>query len=244
MAAQKKVSLYNSDINILGGIPDYTAMIRYVTDSLGASQGSEFSFRTENALKRFVAAIGRNLLTFKSKQHKKVITEALSDSSLRDDQKYIIIFWQMLVNNELFAAITENYFMKCLYAGRLTLSFDEIQSYLFELRRQHPNELQWSDATLKITVSKYLTMLKKLGLAEGSQTKEIHHPIIGDELFVYFVRLALAVYPKKATEDNPLFKYSFLDTTSLVNKLKAIKFTPYWQIEQLGNNIKIELSHE
>ena len=40
MVRQKKVSLYNSDINILGGIPDYTAMIRYVTDSLGTSLSS------------------------------------------------------------------------------------------------------------------------------------------------------------------------------------------------------------
>ena len=61
---------------------------------------------------------------------------------------------------------------------------------------------------------------------------------------VILVRLALAIYPNKPTEENPLFKFSFHDTASLISRMKSIKFTPYWQIEQLGNNIKIELSHE
>jgi hypothetical protein len=83
--------------------------------------------------------------------------------------------------------------------------------------------------------------MKKLGLATGSQTKEIKYPIIGDEVLEILVRLALSVYPETQTEQNPLFQFSFLDNTSLINKLKSIKFTDKWAITQLGNNIKIEL---
>ena len=114
-------------------------------------------------------------------------------------------------------------------------------SYFYELRNEYPGELQWSDATLKLTASKYLTILKKLGLAEGSQTKEIRFPTIGDEVFIILVRLALSVYPDDPTETNPLFKFSFLDTPTLINRLKAIKYTQFWNLKQFGNNVKIEI---
>ncbi len=237
----KKVR-FNSDTNILGGVPDYAAMIQYVVASLDSSKVSDFSFRTENAGKRFIAAINRCILTFKNKTHKKIISDALSSDELRMEQKLIVVFWQMIINNELFAMITENYYMKSVYSGRISLHPDEIMSYFYELRKIFPEELTWSEATLKLTASKYLTILKKLGLAEGSQTKEIKYPNIGDELFVILVKLALTVYPTESTEENYLFKFSFHDKDSLINHLKAIKFTPYWTLTQLGNNIKITLS--
>ncbi len=240
---QKKVR-FNSDTNILGGVPDYAAMIQYVVASLDPTKDSDFSFRTENAGKRFMAAINRCLLTFCSKEHQTIIHDALSSEELRMDQKLIVVFWQMTINNELFARITENYYMKAVYAGRLSLRPEEIMSYFYELRRDFPGELTWSEATLKLTASKYLTIMKKLGLAEGTQSKEIKYPNIGDELFLILVRLALCVFPDQPSEENPLFKFSFHDTASLINHMKSIKFTPYWTLEQLGNSIKITLNKD
>ncbi len=239
----KKKVLFNSDTNILGGVPDYASMIQYAIASLDKTKETDFSFRTENAGKRFIAAINRCILSFKNKEHKMIVFDALSTDELRIDQKLIVIFWQMIINNDLFAKISENYYMKSVYAGRLSLHPEEIMSYFYELRNEYPGELTWSEATLKLTASKYLTILKKLGLAEGSQTKEIKYPNIGDELFVIMVKLALSVYPNEPTENNPLFLYSFSDTASLINRLKSIKFTPYWTLTQLGNNIKIVLNN-
>lgn len=238
----QKNSLFNSGINILGSIPDYATMIRYANDSLVGHPDADFSFRTENSGRRFIAAVNTEILTFRNTTHKKIFQEALASESLRLDQKLLLVFWQLTINNRLFACITENYFMRNVYAGRLTILPDEIVSYLYDLRREHPQELQWSDATLKIVGSKYPTLLKKLRLAEGSHTKEIRYPVIGDELFVILVRLALCVYPDVPTEENPLFRYSFLDTSSLISRLKSIKFTPYWTLTQIGNNIKITLN--
>ena len=140
----------------------------------------------------------------------------------------------LVSNRELFHEVS-------ICRTALSLYTDEILSYLYDLRRVYPEELKWSDATLKITASKYLTLMKKLGLATGSQTKEIKYPIIGDEVLEILVRLALSVYPETQTAQNPLFQFSFLDNASLINKLKSIKFTEKWTISQLGNNIKIEI---
>lgn len=239
-ASGKKV-LFNSGINILGSIPDYAAMMEYAVRSLSSDPNADFSFRTEKSGMRFISAINTEILSFHNQQHRTIIEAALATDKLRQDQKLLVVFWQLCINNQLFSLITENYFIKSLFAGRLSLFTDEILSYLYELRRTYPNELQWSDATLKITASKYLTLMKKLGLATGSQTKEIKYPIIGDEVFEILVRLALSVYPETQTEQNPLFQFSFLDNTSLINMLKSIKFTEKWTISQLGNNIKIEI---
>ena len=216
----KKV-LFNSDTNIIGGVPDYAAMIEYINQSLGTSKDADFSFRTENAGKRFMAAIGRDFLSFENDAHKKIFKEALSSQDLRVEQKFLVLYWQMTINNLLFSKISENYFMKCVFAGRLSLRPEEIMSYFYELRNEYPGELQWSDATLKLTASKYLTILKKS--------------------LIILVRLALSVYPDDPTETNPLFKFSFLDTPTLINRLKAIKYTQFWNLKQFGNNVKIEI---
>ena len=236
---------YNTDINVLGGVPDYPAMMRFVADALGAHGEQEFAFRTENATKRFVAAIERSIITCRNEKHKQLFLQALMSDELLQEQKYIILFWQLVVNNELFRAISENYYLRMMFAGRIALSTDEILSYIYELRRENPGELEWSEATLKINASKYLTLMKKLGLAEGDKTKSIRYPNIGDALFVYLVRLSQIIYPEDQSLSNPLLKFAFQDETSLINKLKSIKFTPYWTLTQLGNDVKIEiLNHE
>ncbi len=235
---------FNSNINVLGGFPDYANMVRYVVDKINDVPDTDFSFRTEKSVKRFIAGIHQDVILFKNQKHQDIIIDAFSSENLLIDQKLLVLFWHLCVNNRLFAIITEDYFMKSVYSGRVTLRPEEILSLLYELRRQYPDELKWSDTTLKITASKYLTMLKKLGLATGKQIKKIRYPTIGDEVFVILVRLALVVYPDDPSEQNPLFKFSFLEQDSLLNRLKAIKFTPYWNITQLGNNIKIELHHE
>lgn len=232
---------FNSGINILGSIPDYAAMIDYAVASLKNDPKADFSFRTEKSGMRFISAINTEILSFRNVQHRSIIEDALSTRELRLDQKLLVVFWQLCINNNLFALVTENCLMKSLYAGRLSLYADEVMSFLYELRRTYPNEMRWSDATLKIIASKYLTLIKKLGLATGTQTKEIKYPVIGDEVFEILVRMAMSVYQDTPSEQNQLFTFSFLDTDTLIKKLKSIKFTDKWTITQLGNNIKIEL---
>lgn len=240
-----KEPYYNTDINVLGGVPDYPAMISFVTGTLSGERESAFTFRTGNATKRFIAAIERSIICCKNQGHRELFQSALNSLELTVEQKYSIIFWQLIINNNLFSDITKNYYLRMLYAGRVALSSDEILSYLYELRREKEGELQWSESTLKINASKYLTLLKKIGLVEGDKTKNIKYQNIGDDLFLYLVRLSQVIYPEDQTSQNPLLQFSLMDETSLIKKLKSIKFTPYWAITQLGTDIKIELiNHE
>ena len=49
------------------------------------------------------------------------------------------------------------------------------------------------------------------------------------------------VYPDDQTLDNPMMVFSFYDKTTLITKLKRVEFMPFWNISQIGENLKIEL---
>ena len=93
---------YDSSVNVLGSIPDYSSMIDFICEYCGrASEGQgSFSFRTHKTFSRFLAAI-------------------------------------------------------------------DVLALLHHIKETEPGEFTWSEATLKICASKYLTILKKLNLADG-----------------------------------------------------------------------------
>ena len=188
---------YNSGINIMGSIPDYNSMIEYIIEEQSAVEGSgSFQFRTAKSLKRFIAGMEESLLVFKDAQHKKLFYDGLTSTELSSKDKLMIVFWQMLYGNIMFRDITGEVFMKAVYQGRSSLSGDDVYSFVRHLKDQKPGELDWSDLTLKTIASKYLTAMKKFGLADGGTRKEICYPSIGNSLFVYFIRWCQSVCPE------------------------------------------------
>ena len=238
----RTVGRYSTDCNIIGGIPDYNVLLDFISERDEASGDGGFVFRTQNALSRFSKSIDTGILQFASPKHKELFMSAIAGEQYTNSEKMIILFWQMIYANKLFGKITENIFMPAVYNGRVTLDTNEVLSYLRYLQKEEPNSLPWSESTLDRTASKYLSTLKKLGLAEGSLVKTILHPVISDNLFVYFVRWALAV-DSNNTLSNPYFFYSFYDNTGLISRLKKINLIPYWSISQIGNDVTIELKH-
>ena len=238
----RSVGTYSSDCNVIGSIPDYGVLLDYIIEKNTASGDGGFVFRTQTTVSRFTKSIDTGVLQFASEAHKKLFMDAIAGEKYTRAEKMIILFWQMVYANRLFGKITWSIFMPAIYSGRVTLDKNEVLSYLRFLQKEEPQSLPWSESTLDRTASKYLSTLKKLGLAEGSLVKTILHPVISDNLFVYFVRWALAVDSNK-TLNNPYFFYSFYDNNGLINRLKKIDLIPYWNISQIGNDVTIELKH-
>ena len=57
--AKKNNGKYDSGVNIMGSVPNYNAMLDYISDTYGNTKGSTgaFEFRTEKSLQRFISAI-------------------------------------------------------------------------------------------------------------------------------------------------------------------------------------------
>ena len=86
--------------------------------------------------------------------------------------------------------------------------------------------------------------MKKLGLAEGTTRKTIQHPVITQRLFVYFVRFVITVCPDSPTLDNPYMTFAFSDRQTIISRLKKIENITYWDITQIGNEIKIDIKKQ
>ena len=241
-----KKTKYDSGVNILGSIPDYNVMLDYVSDTYGVTDGSvgAFQFRTEKSLKRFISAIEACILKFHNDSHRQMFFEAIADKDFSFSERLIILFWQLTYSNSLFSLITREVFMKAVYSGRITITADEVLSFLRYVKETNPREMQWSDDTLKISASKYLTIMKKLGLADGAIKKTILHPVITQRLFVYFVRFAITVCPDSPTLDNPFMVFSFSERQNMISRLKKIENIPYWDISQIGDEIRIDIKKQ
>jgi hypothetical protein len=226
----------------LGSIPEYRDMIDYIVQTYFSSDVDAcFQFRTQKATSRFQKAIADGFMKFKSEQHKHLFLSTLASQDFSYEEKLIVLFWQLAYTNTMFNEVTDNVYLRALYAGRVSITSNDVLAYIQYLKTQYPEELTWSEQTLKITASKYLTMLKKLGLADGKLQKEIRHPHITSNLFTYLVRFAIYAYPETPNLENPMFRFSFLETNSIINRLKTIEYIQFWDISQIGNQITISL---
>ena len=233
---------YDSSVNIIGSIPDFAAMSDYICHINGEEiNNGNFKFRTEKATNRFKAGVTKGFLIFTNERHKILFISTLSSKDLSYEEKLIVLFWQLLLTNRLFREISENIFFRLLFAGRTTVDTSDVEAFVKYVRNNNPDNLPLSDSTVKIVASKYLTILKKFGLADGKIRKSIMAPHISPRLFTYLVKLAVEVYPEEPTLKNPLFKYSFLDNNSIINRLKSIDNISNWDITQIGNDITITL---
>ena len=240
---KKKDCIYDSGVNIMGSIPDYNVMLDYISDTYGDTEGSSgaFEFRSEKSFKRFVSAIEACVLKFENDSHRKMFFEAIANKDFSTQERLLVLFWQLTYANKLFCRITSEVFMKAVYSGRVTIQAEEITSFLRYVKESEPGELQWSEGTLKISGSKYLTILKKLGLADGAVKKTIIHPVITSALFVYFIRFVQQVVPDDKTLHNPYMQFAFYEEQNIINRLKKIENIPYWNISQVGTEITIDL---
>lgn len=226
----------------MGSIPDYNSMIEYIIEEQSGAKGvGSFQFRTAKSLNRFIAGMEESLLLFRDAKHKKLFYDGLKSTELSGKDKLMIVFWQLLYGNIMFREITGEVFMKAVYQGRSSLSVEDVYSFVRHLKNQHPEEIDWSDLTLKTIASKYLTAMKKFGLADGGTRKEICYPSIGNSLFVYFIRWCQCVCPENRTISNEFIKFGFFDTMTLISRLKKIDFMQYWDIAQIGEEITIDL---
>ena len=248
---KKGNGLFNSDINIIGGIPDFS-LIEVTLNQFAKGKGlvdlketlvtnNAFDFRTERTRKRFLAAMQCNILVFANDQHKQLI-EALFGSTGLESLKRRVIFWQLLVGNNLFRAISKDVYAKVYFSGRTTLASSEIYAYLKDLQNSSETLKEFSDSTLKIIASKYLTILKKLGMVDGLSKKRILNIRLSEYEVLFFTYFCLSA--DDSTGDilkNTYREFFFIEKPDLLQVLKNIKFMPFIDITSAGEALNVQM---
>jgi hypothetical protein len=249
----KNKPTFTSDINIVASIPDFN-MVSQVLYLFSQGKDKEYinkeifekniyGIRTLKSRKRFLAAIYTNFMKFQNEDHKKVFYALFSQQTLLDLKK-IVLFIQFAINNQLFFDLTSNITMKLYKEGRLSVPKEEYKSYLYALREKSEDLQSWSNATIDIIASKYLTLLKKLGFLKGSIKKEFCSVDIDNRALVYLVYLLKSLnYNNPDIMKNPLINILPVTKENLFLRIKKLSLSGYFKIYTLGEDLKVELNH-
>jgi len=235
---------FNTDINVIGGIPDYD-IIFYVLNLLAGNASAEtihdiivvknkYGIRTEEARARFLRVIKRAFWQFENSNHETLIRSLFNTNDCYAI-KNLALFWMMGINDHLFENITKQAFIKAYYSGRVQIKNDDIVAYLRHHRESSPDIQKWSDATIKTVASKYLTFLKKIGFLKGRQKKEFKYIQVDNYSLIYFIYLIQAVDPDQPDIlKNRYIDYLFIEKSNLINTLKKAVFTEFFDIHSTG----------
>lgn len=244
----------NTNINIIGGIPDYDIIydvLRLLAENVPAENINElvivnnkYGIRTEAARGRFLRVIKSAFWQFKNSEHETLI-RSLFKSEGFEKTKSFALFWMLGINDTLFESITKQAFFQAYFSGRVQIKNDEIIAYLRHERETNPVIQKWSDTTIKTVASKYLTFLKKIDFLKGRQKKEFKYIQVDNNSLIYFLYLTKAVEPNQPD----MFKSRYIDflfteKASLIDILKKVVFAEFIDIQTTGADLKIDLKFD
>lgn len=240
----------NTDINILGGMPDYNLIRIYIAGKAEDKSTSEVqmqytNIKTEKAFKRFQKAIDKSINNYKTESLKQMMQGVCNEQEL-DETMLLIFFWNMSLNNELLAYLNENVYFPILFSGRNTIKAEEVSACLKELKQTEYGLNKWSDSTISITASKYLTLLKKFGLLDGTVKKKIIYENLSERQFILFLYWLMQAEDTTNLGDSIWMKYSFMEKEYFIERCLQHKYTKYINVNFNGDILRVEplLSYE
>jgi len=234
----------NTDINILGGLPDWNLIKHFMNDNkesldLHEGHGSYTSIKTDKSVKRFENAIKRALLSFKDKDLERIFNSIIKTESISKDS-LLLLFWNASNNNELLNYLNESVYFPAMYSGRVGINKIEVEACLNELKQTEEDISKWADSTIEVTARKYLTLLKKFGLMDGAVNKTIEHTFLNDKMFVIFLYWMLSVEQKPNILESTWLKYCFSEKQFFMERVMQKKFSRYFNLNYSGDKLKIE----
>ena len=250
---KKNKPIYTSDINVIASIPDFN-LINDVISAFANEKAEDYineeifkqniyGIRTLKSRERFLSAIKKVFIKFKTEEHQKIFYAIFTQNNFVN-LKRVALYFQFAFNDQLFYELNTKVYMKLYKAGRLTVPKDEFIAYLYDLRDNKIDIQKWSNSTLDIIASKYLTLLKKLGFLKGRFRKEFCTIDLDDPTIIYMVYLL-----KSLGNINPdIMKNPYLDILpcsqdNLYKRIKKISLTDYFKIYTLGYDLKVNLKY-
>jgi len=235
----------NSDINVLGGLSDFSAILYFShierpQSNLSKENRTLPTMRTNKTYKRYRKAILNSILNYRNQSIEAIIRRSLDTNGLSDNN-LLLLFWNMSANNELFNYINTNVFFPAYYSGRASIRKDEVLACLVDLKQKEIAIGDWSTNTIDLTASKYLTLLKKFHLLEGVQRKSILHHFINDEAFLNFIYWVIEIEESKNILNSKWLQYSLMEEDVFIEKIMQKRFMKIFNIDFTGNILQIEV---
>jgi len=246
--------MYNTHLNIIAGIPDLSLINEVLKYSKGEKKitvpdgtindlCNRYGIRTQKAMARFIRAINKTYNVYENSNHQQLFQKLIGNDNF-SSVKSSVLFFQMAINNSLFYDMTINVYCKQYFAGKLHTQIDNYYTYIDSLRENHVDINNWSDSTIKIISSKYLTLLKKFGLLEGKAKKTFKSVMLDD------LTLVCLIYLIKSLDDGTLnifesryFPLFLMSREIFLKQVKNIAKVDYFEITTLGYDLRIDLKY-
>jgi hypothetical protein len=236
----------NSNINILGSLPDWNLIQIFLREDLNnnikiaGGVHSHTSIKTDKSIKRFESAIRDVFLTYKNQNVKYIIQDHIHKNGINNDT-LLMLYWNASINNDLIKYLNKEVFFPAFYSGRVSLKKDEIEACINDLKETNQDLKGWTNQTIKTTARKYLTLLKKFGLMEGSVNKSIVHPHL-ERCYVCSVCLLDYCYLRQAQscKQQSWLPYCFSEKQAFLDRLLQKKFSKYFNVVYTGDKLSIE----
>ena len=240
---------YNTDINIIGSIPDYHLIYKALPLLLNDPKelenilvtNNEFDFRTEKSRKRFLSALNSAFVS-KNKTTDELASDLMLHFKNDENAQAVLLFWLFNMNNKLFFELNRDLFLKYYFQGRAELPKEAVIAYIKDLiNRVDDLKGKWSEITIDTIASKYLTILKKLKLLEGNQKKKFTLIRVSDELLAVFIHLIDLLENRKGNflEDDFL-GFTFISKDNILDRLKRIGKKDWVKINFNGVTLQVE----
>ena len=234
----------NSDINVLGSLPDWSLVKVFLSEDMSSirEKGGIHTYtaiKTDKSVTRFEKAIKATLIQNRIPELESIVRQAIIENTTSVDT-LLLLFWNASANNELLFHLNERVFFPAFYSGRVSIKNDEVIACIKELKQAEADLKKWSEITIKMTASKYLTLLKKLGLMEGSATKTIAHPHLTDSMFVLYAYWIAAIADKPNLVNSSWLTYCLSERQAFIDRLLQKKFSKYFNVVYTGDKLSIE----
>jgi len=234
----------NTDINVLGGLPDWNLIHVFLSEDMYSikEKGGIHSYtaiKTDKSVKRFERAIKATFLSFNNSNSESIFHSVIKKNAISNEVLFLL-FWNASVSNALFNYLNAKVYFPALFSGRISIKNDEVVACIKDLKLSEADLKKWSEITVTTTASKYLTLLKKFGLMEGSVNKRIVHPLLSDAMFVLFAYWIAAISEKPNLVNSNWLPYCFSEKQAFLDRLLQKKFSKYFDVVYTGDNLGIE----
>lgn len=232
----------NSDINVLGSLKDWeTIQLLFKSNHnfLEGSFSSNVMMKTDKSISRFSKAINSTLLYVQNAK----LTPVFEDYILKkfhSRECLFLLFWNTSINNDLFNYINLNVFFPAYYSGRAMLKSDEVASCIMDLRNSEVQLEKWTENTISTTASKYLTLMKKFGLMDGSMNKTLIHPHLDDSAFILFIYWLSAIADSSNLLNSSWLTYSFSEKQIFLDRILQKKYANFFNLVYTGDRLSID----
>jgi hypothetical protein len=238
--------IINTDINILGGLPDFKLIKHFLFSdkTANAEKADHYTYtaiKTDKAVRRFEKAITGTMLRFRNPESAYLLKSILSAESISQDSLYLL-YWNASVNNDLLHYLNTHVYFPAFFSGRLVVRKEEVAACIKDLKGTQNIVNEWTIVTIETVARKYLTLMKKFNLMEGSLTKQILHPYLNDKMFVLFIYWLRANETKSNLLESKWLQYCFCEKSIFIERVMQKKFSGFFSLTFTGDKLKIEPS--